>query len=135
MKIVDFFLKKFNNTNEVLNKFRSEEDTLVTFEQLNTFPINKTVSIYPEKEKAILTTRISTNDENLSFRVEMKKGEYWKIHKHDCLETILLYKGKLQDKISKKVINRIYPLVIEPFTPHIIKALEDSIFYVEFKAP
>lgn len=134
MKLFNFF-KNYNKPKEVIQEFNSDQENLISYEQLKTFEIGKKEQVIQEREGAIEVTRINSSEKSLSFRVEMQEGEYWKIHKHDCEETILLYKGKLKDRLTKTEINRIQPIVIEPYTPHIIEAKEYSIFYVEFKAP
>lgn len=120
---------------EIIKEYRKEDNNLISFEFLKSFVVNKTVQIYPERKGAIECVRLDTEDNDLSFRVTMKKGEFWNVHYHDCKETLLVYKGKLRDKKTGLIVTRVTPIEIKPYTPHIIEALEDSIFYVEFKDP
>ena len=80
-------------------------------------------------------TKIISNENSQNFRVEMPKGCKWKTHLHDCIENIVMYEGTLLNNSNNKKIDKLKPLVIEPYTDHSIEALEDSIFYVEFKKP
>lgn len=120
---------------KIVQEFRKKESNLISFEFLKTFKPNEVVQIYPERKGSVECTMLDTEDEDLSFRVTMKKGEMWNVHYHDCKETLLVYKGKLRDKKTGLIVTRVNPIEIKPYTPHIIEALEDSIFYVEFKAP
>jgi quercetin dioxygenase-like cupin family protein len=120
---------------EALRNFRNKDKTLITFTQLEDLPLNQVMQLYPNKPGSVETIKITSSEKDLSFRVDMKKGEVWESHMHDCLETILVYKGKLLEHITKKEINRLNPIIIKSYTEHIVEALEDCIFYVEFKNP
>lgn len=118
-----------------IKKFREEDDLLISFEELSKIPLNKVNQLYPELEGAVEFTRISSNSNNLMFTVSMKKGQLWLKHKHDCVEIILVYKGKLRDLVQDKLVQRAETLVFQKEQPHYVLAEEDSIFYVEFKKP
>lgn len=124
----------FGKKLKVLDKFRRKEDVLITFEDLEGMPLNKTLQMV-EGSDDILCTRIVNNKGNLSFRVEMEKGKYWQRHHHDCEETIIVYKGKLIDEVNGKESCRLVPMEISKDQVHFIKGLESSEFYVEFKRP
>lgn len=83
----------------------------------------------------IKMTKILSNESSQNFKVEMPKGCTWKTHFHDCVENIVMYEGILVNNINNEKIDRLKPLIIEPYVDHSIEALEDSIFYVEFRNP
>lgn len=121
---------------EVIDKFRSENDVLITYELLSTFKINETIQIVPELPNAILCTRIvCDNPDKLMFTVDMKKNQLWEKHYHDCFETCAVFKGKLKDMSSGQVAGPMEVIKLRPFQSHYIIAEEDSIFYVEFIKP
>lgn len=120
---------------EALRKYRNKDKDLITFNDLYELPNNQVLQLYPERPGAVETIKLPSSERDLSFRVNMKQGERWESHIHDCLETILVYKGKLIDHVTNTNISRLYPIVIKSYTDHIVEALEDSIFYVEFKNP
>lgn len=116
----------------ILKKFKSKKPKTISFEELKSFPENETINL---RNDNIQLTRLSNDSEDLSFRIVMKKEEYWETHLHDCKETIILYKGSIADKETEVVMKKLQTIEIEPFVKHRIEALEDSIFYVEFKKP
>lgn len=118
-----------------VTKFKKKEDLLITFEELSNIPINEVIQYLPEIEGAIEGTRITSNNDNLMFTVTMKKGQLWQKHNHDCLEMILLYKGKLRELITNTVISKAQTVSFDSYQSHYVLAEEDSIFYVEFKKP
>lgn len=130
------WLKKVKRPSAI-DKLRSEKVLIVTFEELSRTPFDNVEDIYPERPKAITCTRIRNpdNDDTVSFKVCMKAGEEWHNHFHDCKETILIYEGTLYNILSNKQSKSLEVMVIEPYQKHIIKALEDTVFYVEFKDP
>lgn len=116
-------------------KFRKKEDLLITFDELSEVPLNKVIQYLPDIEGAIEGTRISSNGDSLMFTVTMKKGQLWQKHNHDCIETILLYKGTMRELITDTVITKAETMTLQPYNTHYFLAEEDSIFYVEFKKP
>lgn len=117
----------------VLKKYKKDNNAMIGFTDLEKLPLNECISI--DKEGKIKTTRLLNGEGDLSFRVTMEADSNWTLHSHDCEETILLYKGSLRDSLTKKILQRMQCLIIPKFTSHRIHALEDSIFYVEFKKP
>jgi hypothetical protein len=114
-------------------KWEFGNNTLITFNDLSKIPISE--PFYINDDKNIETIRLDTKRKNsISFRVNMKGiGKKWELHKHDCKETILIYKGSLYDEVSKTYINKSEICVIPPYTSHEIVTLENtSVFYVEF---
>lgn len=83
----------------------------------------------------IKMTKIISNSISQNFKIEMPKGCIWKTHFHDCIENIVMYKGILLNNMNNQQIDRLKPLIIDPYVDHSIEALEDSIFYIEFKQP
>lgn len=118
-----------------IEKFRNKNNVLITFEELSKIPLNETQQLYPDLLGAVEFTRITSNNDNLMFTVSMKKGQLWYKHNHDCIETILLYKGKLRELYKDIIVNRANILKFNKYEPHYVLAEEDSIFYVEFKKP
>ncbi len=118
-------------------KWEAGNDTLITFKDLSKIPISE--PFYINDDKNIETIRLDTKRKNsLSFRVTMKGiGKKWELHKHDCQETIVIYKGSLYDEVSDTSIKKSEICVIPSYTSHSIKTLENTcVFYVEFeKAP
>jgi quercetin dioxygenase-like cupin family protein len=128
--------KKYKSQ-KILEKFISDkDDELIKYESLKELPYNISLSIIPEQPEKIITLKINNKEEDsLTFRVTMQKGSEWSTHKHDCKETIIVYKGCLEDNIKKGEIKRGGYLIVPPYKKHSIKALEDSTFYVEFEKP
>lgn len=129
------FFKKNKKKSIAVKKFQMDENILIPFHQLEQMPEDEIIQIVEERPGAIETIKLKTQNKDLSFRVEMKKGEYWKNHHHDCIETIIVYKGCLLDHTTGKTSDRGRSIIFIPFQDHIVEALEDSIFYVEFKDP
>lgn len=114
--------------------FKSSKDVLITYESMVKIPLG--VTIQYEKIKGLVeSTKIARSEKSMSFRVEMKKGQKWRIHHHDCEEVILVFKGSLKGMKSNKIGNINTPVRYDPFFSHEVVAEEDSIFYVEFKNP
>ena len=130
MKFFKTFYKK-----TVIDKFKIIEDNIITFKELNNIKLNKIYYLHKNNKEGIQFTRLMSNNSSLIFTVNMKKGELWEKHYHDCHEVILVFKGKLKNLSNNKFIDRAQTLIIDPFTSHYIMAEEDSIFYVEFKNP
>lgn len=120
---------------KAIDKFRDEKNNIIYFDQLKDIPLNEEKDINLDRPGSVLTSRIKSSGKDLSFRVNMKKGEKWNIHSHDCNETILMYEGIIVDTITNKTITRLQTIFIPKFQDHEVIALEDSIFYVEFKNP
>ena len=117
-----------------MKKLKSEETLLVTFSELQGIPFDYCDDIYPERPNAVTCTRVrGKNPDRISFRVTMNAGELWHNHYHDCEENLIVFEGCIYDSINDKKASRMGTMKIEPYGQHIIKALEDSIFYVEFK--
>lgn len=120
---------------KVIEDFRTDEPNLISYENLKTFKVGELIDMVEHKPGAIYCTRLPSinEDKSLSFRVEMKKGERWKPHYHDCLETIVMYKGICIDTISGKVAHKGNQMIIKANTVHeIICETDIAIFYVEF---
>tara|TARA_R110000772_G_scaffold10312_1_gene33036 strand:+ start:119 stop:523 length:405 start_codon:yes stop_codon:yes gene_type:complete len=130
-KIINLF--GFNKNNNTLSKFT--EGNTVTYTELESLPIGE--PFYLPDNKKVETIRLDTKSENsLSFRVTMKGKAEWKLHRHDCTETILIYKGQCKDLTNNKEILRGGLYIIPPFRAHhIISEKAETIFYVEFKKP
>jgi quercetin dioxygenase-like cupin family protein len=131
-------LTYFNKSKEVIAKFRTKNKDLISFEELKKISLSKSIQVIPERPGAIVTTRIDSdiNKDSLSFRVEMKKGEKWSPHVHDCWEIIVIYKGECIDTISRVKADERTQMFIKPNTLHSIECLsEEAIFYVEFNKP
>mgnify|MGYP001007683446 FL=1 len=67
--------------------------------------------------------------------VTMRAGRFWKLHKHNCVETILVFKGHLKEHLSGDMVGAAEILQFDKFESHLVESLSDSIFYVEFKRP
>lgn len=117
----------------VLNKFRDVKSNLITFEELKEFEIGKIEDINPVKKGGVLCERLHNKGANLMFRVEMLKGERWELHFHDCTEKLLVYKGALKDELTNNIANNSKILSFKPYKEHLVVALVDTIFYVEFQ--
>lgn len=118
-----------------IKKFRKDDEAFITFEELSKIPINEKTEINVDIPGSIITYRLSNSTEDLSFRVEMIKGQMWTMQSHDCQEIVLMYEGSLKDNVSGKIANRLEFLKFPAYNKHEVIALEDSIFYVEFKNP
>lgn len=116
-----------------INKFKINKNKLITYDDLKSIPLNEVIIMDDTGLNGhIEYTRISSYTKSLMFTVSMKKGSEWFIHHHDCKETIVVYKGKLIDMLTKKEIVRAETINFNINENHYIKALEDSVFYVEF---
>lgn len=119
----------------IIKKFINDND-LITYDELNNLPYNTLISIIEDKPEDIQTLKLDNKDDkSLTFRVSMKKGSKWSKHKHDCKETIVLYKGKLFDNVTSTSLNRGGYLFVPAYKLYSFEALEDSTFYVEFEKP
>ena len=115
-------------------KWENGNNALITFNDLSKIPISE--PFYINDDENIETIRLDTKRKNsLSFRVTMKGvGKKWELHKHDCQETIVIYKGSLYDEVSKASMKKSEICLIPAYTSHSIKTLENTcIFYVEFE--
>lgn len=132
--MLGIFKKKFNKEEPVaIQKLKDEKTLLVTFDELIKVPFDIDSDIYPERPNAVTCVRIKNKDaDRISFRVTMKSGEEWHNHYHDCEENLIMYEGSIYDEVSKDTASRMDTMKLKPYQKHIIKALEDSIFYVEF---
>lgn len=119
---------------KILDKAKSKfKDTkIITYDDMLKVPTGVELIYNEDKNNPIKGTRIHQDDGNISFRMIMPKDSVFQIHKHDCIETCVVYKGLLIDNISGTKIQRLQSISFDPNVPHIIRALEDSIFYVEF---
>ena len=98
-------------------------------------PLHIPIDISHGAVGSIVATKINQNDLSQSFRVEMSKGAIWEQHSHDCLETIIVYKGNLHEHLECAAANKYCPLILKPYKEHLIEAMSKSIFYVEFINP
>tara|TARA_R110000822_G_scaffold73853_19_gene177667 strand:- start:146 stop:532 length:387 start_codon:yes stop_codon:yes gene_type:complete len=120
---------------KAINKYRTARRVLITYEELKDIPLHEVIDIDLEKPGTITCTKISNNDFSQSLRVEMKQESYWSTHYHDCIETILVFTGTLYDHTGDKSIDRYNPAIINKYEDHLIEAVTDSVFYVEFLNP
>lgn len=131
------FLKKSQKEKDTdaVEKFRDDDNPLISFQQLSEIPLNEVQQLYPENPGSVEFLRIENNCEDLSFRVTMQTGTFWKHHYHDSIETIVVYKGRVHDNVSGKSAKRGGLMSFKEYKTHYITAEEESIFYVEFKKP
>lgn len=120
---------------EAIKKLKSKSNVMVYYKELKEIPSDIEIDYSPNQDKTILCTKISDREDGLSFRVIMTKGTKWEKHHHDCSETLIVWKGCLQGNLNDIIISRGGIMEMNPNTVHEISALEDSIFYVEFKNP
>lgn len=126
---------KLIKKNIILDKILYNNE-IITYEYLESLPEDVVISIIPDDLEAIQTTKLKQcKEDTLYFRVSMKKDSVWKYHKHDCKETIALYKGELFDNITSDTLYRGGLLFVPAYKLHSFTALEDSTFYVEFEKP
>jgi len=117
---------------KLLSKVRDTKDTMITFEAIESHPVGEKTDL----TEGVSTERLANNaDGTLFFRVSMKKGSLVFQHHHDCLEEIVLYKGKLLEVISNSKIDDNLAVRFKPGESHAIYALEDSIFYCQLYKP
>lgn len=129
------FWKDKEMYNSIIEKFIGENE-LIKYDDLDKLPFNTLISILPNAPEDIQTLKLDNKEDNsLTFRVTMKKGSKWTKHRHDCKETIVLYKGILEDDITSIHLERGGFIVIPPHKTHSFTAIEDSTFYVEFEKP
>lgn len=121
--------------NEVINKFKQKNHKLITYKEIEQLPFDEEIDFSIEEDSSILCTRLANTKTGMSFRVSMKAGKKWEDHKHDCDETILMYKGVLKGLITKTIISRGSMIEIPAGTHHEIYSETDVEFYVEFKKP
>ena len=115
----------------VISKYANGKGELITFDELKLFVLDKPEMI---DKQGMHTTKIHETDDSLTFRVEMKKGNKWNLHLHDCWEVIIVYKGQCIDWENKMTIDEKHQAIIKPNTLHEIECLtEEALLYVEFK--
>jgi quercetin dioxygenase-like cupin family protein len=119
----------------VIEKYRTERRVLITYDEIKDIPLHVPIDIDLNHPGSIICTKINDNDFSQSLRVEMKQETYWSTHYHDCIETILVFKGTLYDHTSDKSIDRYNPALIPKYEDHLIESVTDSTFYVEFLNP
>ena len=130
-----FNLFKIKNYN-TYDKFRANEDLLITYNDLKNIPLNKMEEVEQDRLGAIQCTRInSLHPDRLMFTVSMKKDEVWKPHHHNCLEKCIVKSGLLLDSVSGITAGPFEILEIKAGITHFVIAKEDCIFYVEFTKP
>lgn len=119
---------------EVLSTYRAgEEYSDITFEQLDSIPYNKILDVYPNVTKSVKGIRIDTKSKSLCFRMEIKKGAELLCHKHsDCSEVVLLLSGKMVNLTNGKIVKKYRVMEIPEGELHCLKALEDTVAYIEF---
>lgn len=125
----------FKRSPKAVSMFQEMDDTLIKFEDLLEFPTGITFDIDPKDVGSILCTRIVSYSDGISFRVEMINGKFWQLHHHDCIETILMYKGTLIDLLNNRTVVRGQLMEIPANKSHYIKSNGNCIFYVDFKNP
>ena len=119
---------------DILDKFEDDQNQLISYLDLKAIPIGETFQISGDN---ITTIRLNTDQtDSLSFRVVMQPNQEWGLHKHDCDETIIMYKGICVDLENNNKIKRGAFYFIPKYKKHKITSLdEETIFYVEFKKP
>lgn len=128
-------MTKENNKIKAVEKLKSKENVMVYYKELKNIPCDVEIDYSPKQDKTILCTKISDRKDGISFRVIMTKGTKWEEHHHDCSETLIVWKGALKGNLNNLIISRGGIMEMNPYTVHEISALEDSVFYVEFKNP
>ena len=118
-----------------IKKYQGEAKVLITYEELKDIPLQETQDMDVSDPGAVVFTKINENEISQSFRVEMKADNFWNNHYHDCLETIVVYRGHLYNHSREEIIDRYHPTIIKKYEPHLIEATTDSVFYVEFINP
>ena len=107
------------------NKVNDQEATLITYDEISKHPIGEKVEII----KGVFTERLPTEYDVLFFRVEQKKGTIIPDNFHDCIEEMVVGKGKLLEKISGTILNKYERMIFKIGQSHITVALEDCIWY------
>jgi len=131
--MINFLKRKKTEVLTAIEKLKDERILLVTFDELSKTPFNKCEDIYPERPNSVTCTRVKNkHPQRVSFRVTMKAGEEWHNHYHDCEETLIVSEGSIYDSLNKKEVSHMETMKINPYQRHIIKALEDCVFYVGF---
>jgi quercetin dioxygenase-like cupin family protein len=120
---------------KAIDKYRTNRRVLITYDEIKEIPIQFPIDLDIKNPGAILCTKIHETEFSQSFRVEMKQEAYWSTHYHNCLETILVFKGELYDHTNNKAIDKYNPVIIKKYEDHLIESVTDSIFYVEFINP
>lgn len=129
-----FNKKKKNKFNGIaIDKLKSPEKESIYFDELLLIPFDTTEEIFPNEKGDMTCTRVKNNNGVLTFRITMKKGRRLHSHFHDCEETIIVYQGSIINEIDRNIKSSLQIMKIPSYTDHIIKALEDTIFYVEFR--
>lgn len=119
-----------------VQKFRTAENLIITYDELSKVPINTVIQMYPNNPGAIEYIRITSNTEDsLMFTITMKEGQIWKDHHHNCCEVCVVFKGQLRDLYTGKEAGPAEMLRFKKYDNHSVVALKDSVFYVEFKKP
>jgi hypothetical protein len=119
----------------ILDKYEEGGDVLITFDELLKLPLDKLFSFVPNDAGTAEGLAIETGKEDLTFRAVISKGTVFNSHKHNCIENIIVYKGKLVDIKTDKVIERGKISVFNKMQPHHLKAVEDTVCYIEFEKP
>jgi len=119
----------------ILDKYGEGGDVLITFDELLKLPLDKLFSFVPNGAGRAEGLAIETGEDDLTFRAVISKGTMFNSHKHDCIENIIVYKGKLVDLKTDLVIERGKVSIFHKMRPHHLKALEDTICYIEFEKP
>jgi hypothetical protein len=120
----------------ILAKYKEGGDVLITFAELQELPLDRLFSFIPEDKGEAEGLAIETGEDGtLTFRACIKKGTIFNSHKHDCIENIIVYKGKMIDLKTDKIVERGTITVFNVMLPHHLEALEDTICYIEFEKP
>jgi quercetin dioxygenase-like cupin family protein len=125
---------KNKSVKEIFDRFENNQNSIITYKELETIPVGEPFYI---AEEGISAIRLKTTEKNsLSFRVTMEPNCEWGLHKHDCNETIIVYKGECVDLENQNIIKRGGYYFIKKNISHKIVSLDrEVIFYVEFNSP
>jgi len=119
----------------ILDKYEEGGDVLITFKELQKLPLDELFSFFPDGAGKAEGLVIETGENDLTFRAVISKDTVFNSHKHDCIESIIVYKGKMVDIKTNTVIERGKVSTFNKMKPHHLKALEDTICYIEFENP
>jgi hypothetical protein len=118
--------------NRLLAIVRDMNNTMITFEAVEEHPIGERIDL----TEGVCTERLANNaDGTLFFKVSMKKGSLIFQHYHNCVEEMVLYKGKLLEVINNVKIDSNLSIKFKPGDSHALYALEDSLFYCQLYKP
>lgn len=110
---------------EFIRKVMSSNVLLITYDEILRHPVGSKETIC----EGFSTERLPTTKKVIFFRIELKKGVEIPLNVHDCFEEVGLYSGKVLETHSKKLLDSVKNIKIEPHEKHGFLALEDSVFY------